>query len=648
MSYIDIEENENEYELQILSKSEVDIPRSKLSAYFNDEIKEVNSIKFKFTTELQPTLSQIDLTNNEAKTPKCMYNKGISIIRSLSLSKLNFVQNSPLMCFKKSAHINNISSVNRLASISPLMSKRSGNCKPKLSTRVNILKLSIKAPNKRKLTSNQITDVIKPKLFGDTIRQCKNNFATQIIKQTIREVDEENNFNDNDNDNDINDNISQNQYVINIIQPQKSSIIEFENIKKQIIQTAKCVYTKTFSAFCGFAAFTFKTNEETFLDKMDIVLNKELHHNSTPNDLCHCFGLFPCVDNNKHISSMFKERFHTHLLHRKDIAFNPVNAFFDTLIHFNKKLIPTDNNTNNNNNSNTSSKQNNTTTTTTNIPPLLSLLIMNNHIYIANNSSSKCLCFNIDNMNISSLTKTQTLTSLSAIKDEITEKKQQLQFNSNILSQTTLKSISFHSPQNNNIYEPIVTELSLNNLQQQDTIDFIVVVNENIASVLTNKEIILAIITSLLSNTLSYERTLETAIDSICVEAAKKHAKFPLSVVFLPMKGYYSLVSGTQKETYIHNILQKLKTQLVNEDTLHNQCVVYKDHRNGRKTSAITVHNHVRCKLSSNDVRECKENDVSSSFNSSYSKSRSWVSSAYKEGERCNKKGKRFFCGCFA
>ena len=645
MSYIDIEENENEYELQILSKSEVDIPRSKLSAYFNDEIKEVNSIKFKFTTELQPTLSQIDLTNNEAKTPKCMYNKGISIIRSLSLSKLNFVQNSPLMCFKKSAHINNISSVNRLASISPLMSKRSGNCKPKLSTRVNILKLSIKAPNKRKLTSNQITDVIKPKLFGDTIRQCKNNFATQIIKQTIREVDEENNFNDNDND--INDNISQNQYVINIIQPQKSSIIEFENIKKQIIQTAKCVYTKTFSAFCGFAAFTFKTNEETFLDKMDIVLNKELHHNSTPNDLCHCFGLFPCVDNNKHISSMFKERFHTHLLHRKDIAFNPVNAFFDTLIHFNKKLIPTDNNTNNNN-SNTSSKQNNTTTTTTNIPPLLSLLIMNNHIYIANNSSSKCLCFNIDNMNISSLTKTQTLTSLSAIKDEITEKKQQLQFNSNILSQTTLKSISFHSPQNNNIYEPIVTELSLNNLQQQDTIDFIVVVNENIASVLTNKEIILAIITSLLSNTLSYERTLETAIDSICVEAAKKHAKFPLSVVFLPMKGYYSLVSGTQKETYIHNILQKLKTQLVNEDTLHNQCVVYKDHRNGRKTSAITVHNHVRCKLSSNDVRECKENDVSSSFNSSYSKSRSWVSSAYKEGERCNKKGKRFFCGCFA
>ena len=648
MSYIDIEENENEYELQILSKSEVDIPRSKLSAYFNDEIKEVNSIKFKFTTELQPTLSQIDLTNNEAKTPKCMYNKGISIIRSLSLSKLNFVQNSPLMCFKKSAHINNISSVNRLASISPLMSKRSGNCKPKLSTRVNILKLSIKAPNKRKLTSNQITDVIKPKLFGDTIRQCKNNFATQIIKQTIREVDEENNFNDNDNDNDINDNISQNQYVINIIQPQKSSIIEFENIKKQIIQTAKCVYTKTFSAFCGFAAFTFKTNEETFLDKMDIVLNKELHHNSTPNDLCHCFGLFPCVDNNKHISSMFKERFHTHLLHRKDIAFNPVNAFFDTLIHFNKKLIPTDNNTNNNNNSNTSSKQNNTTTTTTNIPPLLSLLIMNNHIYIANNSSSKCLCFNIDNMNISSLTKTQTLTSLSAIKDEITEKKQQLQFNSNILSQTTLKSISFHSPQNNNIYEPIVTELSLNNLQQQDTIDFIVVVNENIASVLTNKEIILAIITSLLSNTLSYERTLETAIDSICIEAAKKHAKFPLSVVFLPMKGYYSLVSGTQKETYIHNILQKLKTQLVNEDTLHNQCVVYKDHRNGRKTSAITVHNHVRCKLSSNDVRECKENDVSSSFNSSYSKSRSWVSSAYKEGERCNKKGKRFFCGCFA
>ena len=647
MSYIDIEENENEYELQILSKSEVDIPRSKLSAYFNDEIKEVNSIKFKFTTELQPTLSQIDLTNNEAKTPKCMYNKGISIIRSLSLSKLNFVQNSPLMCFKKSAHINNISSVNRLASISPLMSKRSGNCKPKLSTRVNILKLSIKAPNKRKLTSNQITDVIKPKLFGDTIRQCKNNFATQIIKQTIREVDEENNFNDNDNDNDINDNISQNQYVINIIQPQKSSIIEFENIKKQIIQTAKCVYTKTFSAFCGFAAFTFKTNEETFLDKMDIVLNKELHHNSTPNDLCHCFGLFPCVDNNKHISSMFKERFHTHLLHRKDIAFNPVNAFFDTLIHFNKKLITTDNNTNNNNNSNTSSKQNNTTTTT-NIPPLLSLLIMNNHIYIANNSSSKCLCFNIDNMNISSLTKTQTLTSLSAIKDEITEKKQQLQFNSNILSQTTLKSISFHSPQNNNIYEPIVTELSLNNLQQQDTIDFIVVVNENIASVLTNKEIILAIITSLLSNTLSYERTLETAIDSICVEAAKKHAKFPLSVVFLPMKGYYSLVSGTQKETYINNILQKLKTQLVNEDTLHNQCVVYKDHRNGRKTSAITVHNHVRCKLSSNDVRECKENDVSSSFNSSYSKSRSWVSSAYKEGERCNKKGKRFFCGCFA
>ena len=647
MSYIDIEENENEYELQILSKSEVDIPRSKLSAYFNDEIKEVNSIKFKFTTELQPTLSQIDLTNNEAKTPKCMYNKGISIIRSLSLSKLNFVQNSPLMCFKKSAHINNISSVNRLASISPLMSKRSGNCKPKLSTRVNILKLSIKAPNKRKLTSNQITDVIKPKLFGDTIRQCKNNFATQIIKQTIREVDEENNFNDNDND--INDNISQNQYVINIIQPQKSSIIEFENIKKQIIQTAKCVYTKTFSAFCGFAAFTFKTNEETFLDKMDIVLNKELHHNSTPNDLCHCFGLFPCVDNNKHISSMFKERFHTHLLHRKDIAFNPVNAFFDTLIHFNKKLIPTDNNTNNNNNSNTSSKQNNTTTTTTtNIPPLLSLLIMNNHIYIANNSSSKCLCFNIDNMNISSLTKTQTLTSLSAIKDEITEKKQQLQFNSNILSQTTLKSISFHSPQNNNIYEPIVTELSLNNLQQQDTIDFIVVVNENIASVLTNKEIILAIITSLLSNTLSYERTLETAIDSICIEAAKKHAKFPLSVVFLPMKGYYSLVSGTQKETYIHNILQKLKTKLVNEDTLHNQCVVYKDHRNGRKTSAITVHNHVRCKLSSNDVRECKENDVSSSFNSSYSKSRSWVSSAYKEGERCNKKGKRFFCGCFA
>ena len=645
MSYIDIEENENEYELQILSKSEVDIPRSKLSAYFNDEIKEVNSIKFKFTTELQPTLSQIDLTNNEAKTPKCMYNKGISIIRSLSLSKLNFVQNSPLMCFKKSAHINNISSVNRLASISPLMSKRSGNCKPKLSTRVNILKLSIKAPNKRKLTSNQITDVIKPKLFGDTIRQCKNNFATQIIKQTIREVDEENNFNDNDND--INDNISQNQYVINIIQPQKSSIIEFENIKKQIIQTAKCVYTKTFSAFCGFAAFTFKTNEETFLDKMDIVLNKELHHNSTPNDLCHCFGLFPCVDNNKHISSMFKERFHTHLLHRKDIAFNPVNAFFDTLIHFNKKLITTDNNTNNNNNSNTSSKQNNTTTTT-NIPPLLSLLIMNNHIYIANNSSSKCLCFNIDNMNISSLTKTQTLTSLSAIKDEITEKKQQLQFNSNILSQTTLKSISFHSPQNNNIYEPIVTELSLNNLQQQDTIDFIVVVNENIASVLTNKEIILAIITSLLSNTLSYERTLETAIDSICVEAAKKHAKFPLSVVFLPMKGYYSLVSGTQKETYINNILQKLKTQLVNEDTLHNQCVVYKDHRNGRKTSAITVHNHVRCKLSSNDVRECKENDVSSSFNSSYSKSRSWVSSAYKEGERCNKKGKRFFCGCFA
>ena len=228
------------------------------------------------------------------------------------------------------------------------------------------------------------------------------------------------------------------------------------------------------------------------------------------------------------------------------------------------------------------------------------------------------------------------------------KKKQQLQFNSNILSQTTLKSISFHSPQNNNIYEPIVTELSLNNLQQQDTIDFIVVVNENIASVLTNKEIILAIITSLLSNTLSYERTLETAIDSICIEAAKKHAKFPLSVVFLPMKGYYSLVSGTQKETYIHNILQKLKTQLVNEDTLHNQCVVYKDHRNGRKTSAITVHNHVRCKLSSNDVRECKENDVSSSFNSSYSKSRSWVSSAYKEGERCNKKGKRFFCGCFA
>ena len=253
-------------------------------------------------------------------------------------------------------------------------------------------------------------------------------------------------------------------------------------------------------------------------------------------------------------------------------------------------------------------------------------------------------------MSIHSLTKTQVHSTLNAVKDDFAEKKQQFQYNTNSnksLSQTiTLKTMSFHSPHNAN--EPIVTELSLNNLQQQDTIDFIVVVNENIASVLTNKEIILAILTSLLSNTLSYERTLETAIDSICIEATKKHAKFPLSVVFLPMKGYYSLVSGTQKEKYINNILHKLRTQLVNEDTLHNQCVVYKDHRNGRKTSAITVHNHVRCKLSSNDVRECKENDVSSSFNSSYSKSRSWASSAYKEGVRCNKKGKRFFCGCFA
>ena len=630
MSFIDIEENENEV-IQMLSKSEVDIPRSKLSSNFHEEIKGVASDNLKFTTVLQPTFSQIDL-NNHPKTSKHMYKEGL--FRSISLSKLSLIPNSPLVCFKKSAHINNIKSVNKLSTISPLLSKCSGNCKPKLSTRINILKLNAN-PNKRKLTSNQITDVLKPKLLGDTVRQCKNNFATQIIKQTIREVDEENNLNEissNISNDKENDNKSQNQYVINIIQPQSSSAIEFESIKKQIKQTAKCAYTKTFSVFCGFVAFTFKTNEETFLDKVDIVLNKELHHNSTPNDLCHCFGVFPCFDN-EHISSMLKERFHKHLLHKKDIAFNPVNAFFDTFIHFNKKI--------------TNDHNHNHTTTP---PTLLSLLIMNNHIYIANNSLSKCLCFNIDNMSIHSLTKTQVHSTLNAVKDDFAEKKQQFQYNTNSnksLSQTiTLKTMSFHSPHNAN--EPIVTELSLNNLQQQDTIDFIVVVNENIASVLTNKEIILAILTSLLSNTLSYERTLETVIDSICIEAARKNAKFPLSVVFLPMKGYYSLVSGNQKETYVNNILQKLKNQVVNEDALHSQCVVYRDNRNGKKTSAITVHNHVRCKLSTNDVGVFKDHDdVTSSFNSSYSKSRSWASSGYKEGVRC-KKVKRFFCGCFA
>ena len=631
MSFIEIEEDENLLEIQmLLSKSEVDVPRSKLSSHLHEEIKEINSNSFKFTTELHPIFSHIGLCNNEAKNPKHLYQQRMP--RSNSLSKLSFIPNSPLICFKKSAHINSIKSVNRLTNISPLIS---GNCKPRLSTRVNILKLNA-CPNKRKLTSNQITDVLKPKLLGDTVRQCKNNFATQIIKQTIREVDEENNFNDlssnigNDKGNDHDhDDTSENQYVINIIQPQKSSTIEFENIKKQIKQTAKCAYTKTFSAFCGFVAFTFKTNDETFLDKMDIVLNKELHHNSAPHDLCHCFGVFPCYDNES-VSSLYKERFHKHLLHRKDIAFNPVNAFFDTFIHFNKKIA--------------NDNKNNLTT----IPTLLSLLIMNNHIYIANNSSSKCLCFNIDNMNISSLTKTHLHSTVNVIKDDFTEKKQQFQYSANTnksLSQTiTLKSMSFHSP--HNLFEPVVTELSLNNLQQQDTIDFIVVVNENIASVLTNKEIILAILTSLLSNTLSYERTLETAIDSICIEAARKNAKHPLSVVFLPMKGYYSLMSGNQKEKYINNILQKLKSQTVNEDTLHSQCVVYKDNRNGKKT-AITVHNHIQCKLSTHDVGEFKDNDVSSSFNSSYSKSRSCASSAYKEGVNC-KKGKRFFCGCFA
>ena len=624
-SYIDFDDIENN-KLLISSQSKIEFPRHKLSLFINDDFSEFVSLKKTLTTEIKPKYSQNDLLINEFDFSNGLFKEGF--FRSVSLSKTSLIPGSPLLNFKKNSYIKNIKLMNKLANLKSLLSQNSSNINSKFSTKINILQLGLSS-NERKLTSNQITSILKRKL-GEGDKKNKNIFATQIIKQAFNKKNENQNHNNFQNQIEQNTNTVNNFSAVNILKSQTKSSVELENIKKQITQTAKCVYAEKFNDFYGFAAFTFKTNEEKYLDKIDIVLNKQIQSQSSANEICHCFGMFPYINENDDISSMLKDRYHKHLLHRKDFSSNTANAILDTFIHFDKKIHHYNNSNNNNSNIKTIP-----------VPIFLSLVLFNDHIYITNNSSIKCITFNIENMNISTLSKNQFPTII--YKEDFSEKKQQ--------SKSLCHTFSFKSAQSSKIHNsnlinyPIITELPLNNLHNQDQIDFIVIVNENISNVLSNKEIVLAILSSLSSNTLSYNRTLETAIDSICIEATKKQAKFPLSVLFLPMKGYYSIVTGNNTQQNINKIITKLKSTLNNEESLHNQCIVCKNNR--KKTSEITAYQQFKCHSCTHDAIECKDNGEHSSFNS-YSSSGNYDPSLNYKGVTKCKKAKKMFCGCFA
>jgi serine/threonine protein phosphatase PrpC len=377
-------------------------------------------------------------------------------------------------------------------------------------------------------------------------------------------------------------------------------------INAQLEAMKKCHYTKKFGPFAGFCAFTFKNHKEKINDKVDIFVNKiitilskehdSLHNNQEQISL-HYFGLHHGIGGDK-VSKLLKESFHRYLFNNPELLSDTIKCIYKAYdkIEYNAYKKEYD------------SFECGSSS--------LIAFVAGRKVFLANIGNSKCIIslnhsFDLFNLvNSHSPKNTDEMRRLQqhdiSFKNNKNGKRYKITSlgisSSRILGCFTVKGIEPYSQNKDKtnilstiskggiIYTPEITEFTLT-----EDMDFMLIINDTISFYLTNKEIALIIYSVMVEsiyNAISYEKMLDSILNTICREAIDKGAKSNLSIIFIPMDSFNQMFEDLNARK-ITKTLEQLKASVNEFEALYPKCFIHKERLILQQNCSVNISNNI-------------------------------------------------------